>query len=403
MNDVADKISIQDFQDAQYLRFQNRGLPTKKEEQWKYTDVSRLQTFLSNPTKPQPKNITLEKNNHWARVVFINGHFSPENSDLTLLPEKVHAYPLNAAPQQFVTHEVDAEAHPFVVLNMSRTTDGIVINIPGNTHVSTPIQLLFLSTQQNDFMVNLRNIITVGKNSHVTIIEEYVNAGAENYFTNAVTTLNVHENSVANYYKIQNEHVSAAHIASLFINQQQNCTVSAFNLTQGALLSRDNVWVKIDKRGAACHLSGFYHLKNPNQHVDHHLHVDHIAAHSMSSMNYKGILATKSRAVFNGKVYVHQDAQHIQAQQQNHNLLLSAEAEVNTKPELEIYADDVKCTHGATVGQLDTDALFYLQARGISKEAAMDLLTHAFAEDVFNRISCGEIKKYIEMRAGRHE
>lgn len=395
------------FQQKQLSAFQERGLPTRKEELWKYTDVSRLakQEFCW----AKKTSAVLEKK-FGISIVFVNGHFDPLLSDLSLLPENVLLCPLSEAFEQcaeevkpYITQAFDLHRHPFVVLNNALMTDGVFISVPKNTIVSTPIHCLYLNTQQQDFMIHPRNIIIADANSQVTVIEEYLADRAENYFTNAVTILEARENAHVHYHKIQAEHTTASHIASLLVNQQQNSTVSCFNLAVGARLAREDVLVGLQARGASCHLNGFYYLSQNLQHIDNHLHVDHIAPHGTSSMNYKGILDKKSRAVFNGKVYVHKDAQQINAQQANHNLLLSADAEIDTKPELEIYADDVKCTHGATVGQLDAESLFYLRARGIEHSEAVNILTHAFADDVFSKIENPAIKDYIELRAGRHD
>lgn len=271
--------------------------------------------------------------------------------------------------------------------------DGIVLNVPKNKIVQAPIRLTFSSATQ------IKNIIVVEENAEVTIIEEY-QSSTENAVINALTEIHAAPNSKVNIYKIQNEHTSVTHTANTVVNQQQDSSVHLFNLTKGARLSRDNITINLAERGAECYLSGLYFLEHDYQHSDHHLHVNHLAEHCTSSMLYKGILDNKSTAVFNGKVHVNQQAQHTKSYQANHNILLSKEADVNTKPELEIYANDVKCTHGATVGQLDEEPLFYLRSRGLDKDLALRILLNAFADEVISQIKIADIRQLVQQKVG---
>lgn len=401
---LPEKNWLRDLQEKQLDAFLSRGIPTRKEELWKYTDVTTLekQNFVwatERSTSSLNKLSKFEK----ISLVFINGYFAPHLSDTALLPKDVLLCPISEA---LIAHEsvikphllleLDASRHPFVSLNSALMTDGLFLSIPKNVAISTPIHCIFLSTEQNNVLTCPRNIIVAGANSKATLIEEYVAENAENYFTNACTFLFPDENAQLNYYKLQSESMTATHISTLFINQKQDSKVSSFHLATGSRLAREDILVTQKERGAECYLNGFYNLSEDNQHIDNHLHVDHIAALGTSSMQYKGVLDKKSRAVFNGKVHVHKNAQQINANQSNHNLLLSKQAEINTKPELEIYADDVKCTHGATVGQLDAESLFYLRARGIEKNRAIELLTHAFIADVINKIEHRGIRDYVQ-------
>lgn len=406
---LSEKIWLRTLQAKQLAAFMQRGFPTKREELWKYTDTSALdkQEFHSASLPTQIKTYYNLSTQH-LRIVFVNGHFAANLSDLNGLPKDVILCPLSHAlqtheslVQPYLSQEFDATRHPFASLNTALMTDGIFLSIPKNISVAAPIHCIFINTQQNNILTCPRNIIVANANSNVTFIEEY-QGDADNYFTNVVTTLHAEDNAHIHYHKIQTENVTATHISNLVVKQKQNSVVKSFYLDTGSRLAREDVLVTQPERGAECHLNGFYHLTHNGQHLDNHLHVDHIATHCTSRMVYKGILDKKSRAVFNGKVYVHKDAQQINAHQANHNLLMSKDAEINTKPELEIYADDVKCTHGATVGQLNAESLFYLQARGIDKPQAMAMLTQAFADDVMNEIENLEIRNYIELRAGRH-
>lgn len=397
------------LQQKKIEQFLQRGFPTRREECWKYTDVSSLEkkewSWAANNAV-----VTQIKKPFAITLVFVNGHFSAKHSNLSALPDGVYLGPLSQALetkedflQSFLHQDWDIKRYPFANFNTALMTDGVCLFVPKNRSVTMPIHCLFLNTGKNNFITCPRNIIVAEQNSQVTLIEEYISYDAENYFTNTLTTIQAEENAQVRYFKIQAESASATHIASVFSQQKQHSVVKSFSLPLGARLAREDIHVFLRERSAECHLNGLYHLNVDNQHIDNYLHVDHMAEHSISSMLYKGILDKKSRAVFNGKVFVHQGAQKVNAQQTNHNLLLSHDAEVDTKPELEVYADDVKCTHGATIGQVDPESLFYLRARGIEKNEALALLAQAFFVDVLNTIDDASIKRYIEQQVGRYD
>ena len=213
---------------------------------------------------------------------------------------------------------------------------------------------------------------------------------------NMMTTIHVAKNAKMQHYKIQQEGRKAVHLASHFVHQQQNSTFSHVNFSSGALFARDDLVVQLLESGAECHTGGFYHLRYDQQFIDNHVVINHVAAHSNSDMLYKGIMENKSRAVFNGRLHVEKNAQKILAYQANHNLLLSKDAEVYSKPELEIYADDVKCKHGATTGQLDEQALFYMRSRGIPRHEALSILLQGFAEEIMQRITHEGIRRRVQ-------
>ena len=404
----ADKKWLCDFRYRQWQEFMARGFPTCSDEKWKYTEIKENRVPNHSGRLVQLQSIAkhvFSEDMQSIRVVFVNGHFAENLSNMAALPMGVTLSSVQQALAQqedvikpYLTQIFDKQRFPFAVLNSALMTDGIFLQIPENVKLSTPIHLLFMNTQQNDFMINPRNIIVANKNSQVTFIEDHVGEAAQHYFTNAVTDIYTKDNACVEYYKIQDEDSAATHVASLFVNQQQDSQIKTYFLARGCQLAREDVQIKQVASGAKSYLHGFYCLSKNGQHVDHHVQVDHLAAHGDSVMLYRGILANKSRAVFNGKVYVDQAAKQINAHQANHNLLLSPDAEVNTKPELEIYADDVKCTHGATVGQLDSEALFYLRSRGIETEDALKILTHAFVEEIFNQINDTTIRQYLRKR-----
>lgn len=300
--------------------------------------------------------------NPW-KLVFMDGVFSKEHSALENLPAGVSVH----------------------------TNDGVSLHVKKNITVASPIHLLFVNVHHP-----LRNTIVVEEGADVTLLEEYV-SDKENA-TQTVTEIHSKSNAYVRHYKLQDENSLSTHQAKITVHQEQDSQVSLFNLSQGAKQAREEIFVDLTARGAECHLLGLYGLHGDEQHNNHHLHVNHAAEYTTSSMLYKGILDKKSQAGFTGKVHVHPQAQHTNSYQANHNLLLSKFAEVNTRPELEIYANDVKCTHGATVGQLETEALFYLRSRGIDKETALRLLIEAFADEVMSKIPHVEIRNYLQKR-----
>lgn len=276
------------------------------------------------------------------------------------------------------------------LFNSQVVRDGFCLTIPKNTKQAEPLHFIFKEA------LTPHNKIVVEENAEVVFIEEY--ASVKNQETHTKTEIILHRNARARFYKIQNEHVATAHRAMIHIQQDENSSLNFFTLSKGGLKQEDKIIVDLKEAHAACHLLGFYLLKESNQEVQHHLDIQHAAEHGMSSMFYKGIVDNNAKALFRGKVKVNKGAQHIHTTQANHNLLLSKLAEVSSKPELEIYADNVKCTHGATVGELDADALFYLQSRGIEKTIAMQMLLNAFAEEVFNRVSDLTVRDYLHKR-----
>lgn len=395
---------LNDFQTHQLNQFIQNGFPSRKNEWWKYTEIQESHIpenagIFHELSEKEIPALDVSR----ISVVFINGHFSEKLSQLNDLPSTVKLSTLQKTLRTneerikpYLVREWNDAQFPFARLNSALMTDGMFLDIPKNAVITMPIHLIFIHTQQNEFTTSPRNIILAGKHSQVTLVEHHIASHSDHYFKNAVTDIHADENAQIDYYKIQNEALTSTHIAALFIEQQKMSRVNVFSFSRGSRLAREDVcvWQKAD--AAETHLHGLYTLHHDQHHVDHHIHVEHSASHGVSSMRYKGILDKKSRAVFNGKVYVHPDTAHIQANQTNHNLLLSDRAEVNTKPELEIYADDVKCTHGATVGQLNDEALFYLLSRGIEKKEARNLLIRAFMEEVYSKIENGFVKEYIQ-------
>jgi Fe-S cluster assembly protein SufD len=383
---------LRDLQTAERASFLDRGLPHRKEERWKYNDLDflRQKTFLLPEEMTEDLTSTVNslrlQNASTILVVLVNGKFSVQYSDLSLLSPKAIIVSLATALQ---THsEVlaprlphNSKNHPFASLNTALLSDGVFISVPDNTQIKNPIHILHVNTGKQKFIASPRNVLLVGANSHVTVIEEHHGLDDSHYFVNMVTDIEAQANAWVDFHKIQNESQHAAHIAQLFLTLRKDAVVNMHNLAIGGHMGRDDVAVNLVERGAACHLNGFYNLTREQQQIDNHIAIEHLAPYSVSEMLYKGIADKNAKAIFNGKVTVHVDAQKIKSHQYNHNLLLSNDA------------DDVQCAHGATVGQLDNEALFFLRARGIPLADAMKILTQGFAADVLNKIGCQAIKQ----------
>jgi len=394
-------------------RFAELGFPTTRDEEWKFTDVSPILKRSFKPAlRGESRNLTareIEKFNLGApgypRIVFVNGHYVEELSNLPALENGIRIGSLAAAIKRdpgFVEQHLAVgtrratpvyDDNGFTALNTAFIQDGAFVYIPDDVVVETPIHLLFVSTEGGTEEVaplsQPRNLMITGKHSQGTFIESYVSLGGINpaptYFTNAITEIMAGENSIVDHYKLQHESEKAFHIGSLYVRQERQSHFSSHSLSWGGALVRNNITVRLDAEGSECILNGLY-MVTGRQHVDNHTTIDHAKPHCTSNELYKGILDGKSRGVFNGRILVRQDAQKTNAYQMNKNLLLSDEALIDTKPQLEIFANDVKCSHGATIGQLEEDAVFYLRSRGINREAARTILIYAFASDVISRI-----------------
>jgi Fe-S cluster assembly protein SufD len=275
-------------------------------------------------------------------------------------------------------------------------TDGAYIHLGRGARLAKPIHLLYVTTGAGGPLLSQpRNLVVAEEDSQAILIENYVAVGEAAYFTNALTEVVVGPHAMIEHYRLQEEGTKAYHIGGLHAHLDRDGRFTAHGIDLGGRLVRNDLRSVLDAEGAECHLNGLYVIGG-RQHVDNHTHIDHAKPRGTSREFYKGVLDGRSRAVFHGRVVVHPDAQHTDAQQVNNNLLLSRDAEADTKPQLEIYADDVKCAHGATVGQLDPDALFYLRSRAVDEAAARDLLTYAFARDVLSRLRLEPVRSQLE-------
>lgn len=396
---------------AAIARFAEIGFPTTRNEEWKYTDISPLiDTEFIPVLRFRADGITTNdisrlplSNISPGRLVFVNGHFSKELSVLSSLPEGVKAGGLAAAIQrgsefvaQHLTRYARYEENAFTALSTAFLQDGAYIVVPDGTIVSDPIHLLFVSTDlESEFVSYPRNLIVLGKNSEASIVETYIGLARKPYFTNAVTEIALGENAVLEHEKIQLEGERAFHMAAIHVHQERNSHYTSNSISFGGKLVRNTIAPVLDGEGAEATLNGLY-LGTGDQLIDNHTTIDHAKPHCPSHELYKGILAGKSRGVFNGKIIVRKDAQKTDAKQTNKNLILSAGATIDTKPQLEIFANDVKCTHGATIGQLDDEALFYMRSRGVGLDQARNMLIHAFASDVVDRIRIESMRDALQ-------
>ncbi|RUR12415.1 Fe-S cluster assembly protein SufD [Legionella sp. km772] len=386
---------------AQALKnLERRGFPTRHHEEWKYTSVDALLKQPFNYVEYQIPQGEFQSDLPLAQQVLIhNDRVSLDRELLATLPKGLLILPLARALTEqanlikpYLTHILEQE-HGFHALNTALIHCGVVIYIPKGVCVDTPIVLNHYQDQAQH-AVHLRHLIIAEEGSQATIVEQYQGKDETSYFTTTVTELFLGASAQISHYKIQRESKAAFHLGHIAVKQEAHSHFASHSLNLGAALARSDMSIKLQEEHAHCLMNGIY-APTEGQHVDHHTSVYHLVPNCSSEQDYKGILKGRARGVFNGKVIVAKDAQHTNAQQQNKNLLLSTNAEINTKPQLEIFADDVVCSHGATVGQLDEDALFYLASRGIDKVEASQYLIHAFAEDNLRLIPNRELADWM--------
>ena len=391
--------------------FAELGFPKLSDEDWRFTNVApianlpfhraRAATVNGAETKLIDESAFAKLAGH--RLVFVNGYFCAKLSTIMPVSGGVRIESLAAALAKDATlieKHLGKYAHTanntFAALNQAFFTDGAFIFVPQGVEVAEPVQLIYISsaTQAGETILP-RNLVVAEANSKLTVVESYISTGNVAYFTNAVTEILAGDNARVEHVKLQDEETSAFHMATIAgeFGRASNVTVHSFAL--GAKISRTNIRTKLDGEGLECILNGLY-LTRGEQLADHHMIVEHAQPHCASHEYFNGILDDKSKGVFHGRIYVHPIAQKTDAKQTNKNLLLSDDATADTKPQLEIYADDVKCTHGATIGQLNAESIFYLRARGIGSDMARQMLIHAFAGEIIERIKCEPARAVID-------
>ncbi len=389
--------------------WQHYSLPTRKTENWKYTNLSFLQkqNYFARQISDAPLDPSLsalyqipEFEVH--RLVFVNGRYAEglsslsEDSALELsrfedaddLQRKIIAGKLNT--------NIELKEFGFSALNTSQLSDGVFLRVKRNRKVDKPIQVVWLTTSESDNAnVNSRLLMVLESGAEASLLEHYVSSSeSHNVFTNAVTELFLGANAKLTHYRLHKEQESAVHIGAVFATLESAAHLNSFYLAFGSRLKRLDVHVEYEGEGAESHINGVYLPKN-KQHVDIHSCIEHKVPHCRSNEVFRGIVADEARAVFNGRIHIHKDAQKTEAYLSNKNLLTSNKAEVDTKPELEIYADDVRCAHGATVAQLDPMSLHYLRTRGVSENEALVMLSFGFINELIAELKHEAISHYL--------
>ncbi len=379
-------------------RFGVLGFPTTREEEWRFTSVAPIADSRFVVARNGASAVTAGSiaSFEWpgdraATLVFVNGRYAQAASAVEGLPAGVRVESLAGALtdpvlEPHLTRIADTSGHAFAALNTAFLADGAFVYIPASTVVDAPIHLLFLTIGEGEpTMAHPRVLLVAEANSQVTVVESYGALAAGRYLTNAVTEIVAGPNATVHHYKVQRESPASYHVGLIFLRAARDASLASHSISLGGALVRNEVTAVLDGEGAGCTLNGLY-VSDGSRLVDNHTTIDHVRAHCASREVYKGILADRARAVFNGKIMVRPDAQKTDAKQTNKALLLSEDAQINTKPQLEIFANDVKCTHGAAVGQMDDEAVFYLRARGIGEREARHVLIRAFAGDVLNQM-----------------
>lgn len=373
-------------------QFAKIGMPSKRNEEYKYSALGRklkelgksseLDNSVLNPSEILPSELTQNM------AVFVNGKF---DSDVSTSKNISFFEAISTKGKIEHTLSPAFNTEPFVQLNRGLSTDGAYINIPSGTTVNEPVVIVNISTSAD--LTNVTHVVKVGENAELNIIEINISSGSS--FSNNVMHIELEQGSRVDFCKIAHDHENACHVGTTDVlqGQKSNFTSTVINL-DGAVI-RNNLRIRMDGEHSEAHMNGLYLLVGNSQ-VDNNTVVDHLSPNCYSNELYKGVLDGQSTGIFNGRIYVHKDAQKTNAFQSNKNILMSNDATINTKPQLEIWADDVKCSHGCTTGRLDNEQLFYLRARGISKDSARAILLNAFAGEVVNKIKNESLRKWVE-------
>jgi Fe-S cluster assembly protein SufD len=390
-------------------RFASTGFPSSRDEEWRFTPVGPIAKAAWKEAAP-PSPVRLEElmpflfgHPEWTRLVFVNGFYQAELSSIGHGSEGLRVGSLADALRDGTVNGrhfgqlAPVESNPFSALNTGRFRDGGLVQVPAGSDLQDPIHLVFLATEEAEHCaIHPRSLILVGRGARASVIESYVPVGSVGgYWTNAVTEVVAGASSWVEHTRIQRESERAYHIGGTFVAQARDSHYRSFSLAMGGALARHNLQARLNDENVETLLYGLY-LTRGGQLIDNHTAIHHDQPNCRSWEVYKGILDDHSRAVFNGKVFVRPEAQKTDAKQTNRNLLLSDAARVDTKPQLEIFADDVKCTHGATVGRLDDIALFYARSRGVPAREAERLLTYAFAAEVIGEVALEPVRVELE-------
>jgi Fe-S cluster assembly protein SufD len=401
---------LKDIRAAAIRRFAESGFPSHRDESWRFTHLRPLLSHdFASAAEYSPNGLSARVLDNVSfpdtdalRLVFVNGQYAADLSPLRQSKGGLEIDSLRRALDSDVSwikahlaKFADVSGNPFVALNTSNVRDGAVIRIPKGHILAEPVHLLFVSTKGAAPVASHPRVLIVAESgAQATIIESYVSYDSDVYFTNAVTEIVVGESANINHHKLQRESERAYHVATVHAQVGANARFKTDSISLGGALVRNDVVAVLDGEFSETTMNGLY-MGHGHQHVDNHTVIEHVKPNCVSHELYKGILTGRAKAVFNGRIHVHPDAQKTDAKQSNRCLLLSEDAQVNTNPQLEIYADDVKCTHGAAVGQLDENAVFYLQSRGIAESEAKDMLVYAFANSVIDKIKLEPIRDRV--------
>ncbi|RJP58029.1 MAG: Fe-S cluster assembly protein SufD [Ignavibacteriales bacterium] len=403
------KTFLHDIRKDALTKLKDLHFPTIKDEEWKYTNIAPLmkENFVL-PEKVEATKIDEEfiyKNSFtdfdYDRIVFINGKFSPQFSIIGELPKDVvigslaKAITENTEIVKKYIGKYSKVEHAFTAMNQTYSTDGLFVYLPEGKMLERPLQVFFVNGNENEKILSIpRNLVIAESGSSGKIIVNYVGVNNNSYFTNTLSEIHVDVNANLDYIKIQSEKKNAFHIDKTDIYQDKGSIFNHYSFAFGASLSRTDINSVLDNENIECHFYGIY-LGKDKQHLDHHTFVDHAKPNCMSNEVYKGILDDESRGVFNGQILVRPDAQKTNAYQSNKTVLLSDKATIDTKPQLEIFANDVKCSHGATIGKLDEEAYFYIRSRGVEDKIAQSMLIHAFAADVIEAVNIEQLRDQL--------
>lgn len=408
-NDIFGGIEeISELREEAINRFLELGYPTVMNEDWRFTNMNPLakskfkisENGRSLGTDDLKTYLFSELDTYL--LVFVNGKFSKELSQIEEIPPGVTITSLSEAIEterelflEYFGKFLNFETEAFNALNTAFFEDGIFINVPDSVSVNKPVHAVYISHEDPEAIVSPRNLIIIGKNSELKVIEHYVATSDYSYFSNVVSEVCVGENSSLEHYLLEFESKKAFNISTLRVQQEKYSNIKSHSVLFGGAIVRNNVHPVLAGEGSNSLINGLY-MSNGRQHMDNFMRVEHASPHCDSRQIYNGVLDDNSRGVFHGRIIVHEGAEKTDAKQTNRNLLLSDSAQIDTKPQLEIYNDDVKCTHGATIGQMDENAIFYLQSRGIPKKEAETIMVKGFTGESFSNMSVEPVREYLE-------
>jgi Fe-S cluster assembly protein SufD len=395
---------LRDIRSGAIARFERLGFPTMKQEAWRFTSVAPIAEGAFELAQAPARVLTLDDIRPFLlleagyRLVFVDGFFqrslsTPFFDDVQSLAHVVTHRP--DLVRQYLGKYAATDDRPFSALNTAFVSEGAFVHVPAKAEIPEPIQLLFLATGEKPVVMHPRNLVVIEREARASIVETYASLRDGAYWTNSVTEVVVGAGARVDYHRVQRESSKAYHVAATQTHQDRDSAVNLHAVAFGAALARHDIGAVMAGPGGRLILNGLY-LLAAEQHTDHHTTIDHAADHCESHEYFNGVLDDKSRGVFTGRIIVRPGAQKTDSKQTNNNLLLSANAHADSQPQLEIYADDVKCTHGSTVGPLDPRAMFYLESRGIGQDEARRLLTYGFAAEVLGRMEIAPLRAQLD-------